>query len=90
MFLDEIGNLPFALQAKLLTVLQNRQVTRVGSNVARPIDLRLVCATNMPLHELVRKNQFRQDLLYRINTVEVKLRLCMNGRKTFRCWLITF
>lgn len=73
LFLDEIGNLSLPLQAKLLTVLQNRQVTRVGSNTPRPIDVRLICATNKPIHEMVANGEFRQDLLYRINTVEVKL-----------------
>ncbi len=72
-FLDEIGNLSLPLQAKLLTVLQNRKVTRVGSNKPREIDIRLICATNMPLYEMVKDNRFRQDLLYRINTIEVQL-----------------
>jgi len=73
LFLDEIGNLPLPLQAKLLTIIQNRQVTRLGSNIAKAIDVRLICATNRPIHELVAANEFRQDLLYRINTVEIKL-----------------
>ncbi|OKL38856.1 sigma-54-dependent transcriptional regulator [Pontibacter flavimaris] len=73
LFLDEIGNLTLALQAKLLTVLQSRQVIRLGTNKPRPIDIRLVCATNMPLYEMVREGSFRQDLLYRINTVEIHL-----------------
>lgn len=73
LFLDEIGNLPVALQAKLLTVLQNREVTRVGSNKSRPIDIRLVSATNVPLNVLVEQKSFRQDLLYRLNTVEITL-----------------
>lgn len=73
LFLDEIGNLNQPLQSKLLTVLQNRQVTRIGDNTAKNIDIRLICATNMPLEEMVRENQFRQDLLYRINTVEIHL-----------------
>lgn len=73
LFLDEIGNLPMALQSKLLAVLQNRQVTRVGANRSRPIDIRLICATNMPLYEMLGRNEFRQDLLYRINTIEVKI-----------------
>ena len=72
-FLDEIGNLSMPLQSKLLTVLQNRQVTRIGSNKAIDIDIRLICATNMPVYEMVENNAFRQDLLYRINTVELKL-----------------
>ena len=73
LFLDEIGNLSLPLQAKLLTVLQRRKVTPVGSNKVIPVDIRLVCATNMPLYDMVRENNFRQDLLYRINTVEILL-----------------
>ncbi|UHG92146.1 sigma-54-dependent transcriptional regulator [Spirosoma oryzicola] len=72
-FLDEIGNLTPAQQARLLTVLQQRQVTRVGSNKARAIDVRLVCATNSDLNQRVAERQFRQDLLYRINTIELHL-----------------
>jgi two-component system, NtrC family, response regulator HydG len=73
LFLDEIGNLTPNLQMKLLAVLQNRQVTRLGSNISKPIDIRLVCATNLPVSELKSENRFRQDLLYRINTVEIHL-----------------
>lgn len=73
LFLDEIGNLSFNLQMKLLTVLQSRQVTRIGSSISRPIDIRLICATNLPVDELVSEKRFRQDLLYRINTVEIHL-----------------
>lgn len=73
LFLDEIGNLSLPLQAKLLTVLQNRKVSRVGSNKDTPVDIRLICATNMPLYEMVKENRFRQDLLYRINTIEVQI-----------------
>ncbi len=73
LFLDEIGNLSLALQAKLLTVLQNRKVQRVGANKETPVDFRLICATNMPLHEMVFEKKFRQDLLYRINTVEIRI-----------------
>ncbi|MGE0590059.1 MAG: sigma-54-dependent transcriptional regulator [Cyclobacteriaceae bacterium] len=73
LFLDEIGNLSMPLQAKLLTVLQNRRVSRVGSNKETPVDIRLICATNMPLYEMVKENRFRQDLLYRINTIEVEI-----------------
>ncbi len=61
------------LQAKLLTVLQNRKVSRVGANKETPIDIRLICATNMPLYEMVKENRFRQDLLYRINTIEIEI-----------------
>ena len=73
LFLDEIGNLSLPLQAKLLTVLQNRQIRKIGSNDPTPLDIRLICATNMPLYDMVNENGFRQDLLYRINTVEIKL-----------------
>jgi DNA-binding NtrC family response regulator len=73
LFLDEIGNLSMPLQAKLLTVLQNRKVSRVGSNKDTPIDIRLICATNLPLYEMVKENRFRQDLLYRINTIEIEI-----------------
>ncbi len=72
-FLDEIGNLSHSLQSKLLSVLQNRKVVRLGSSKEIPIDVRLVCATNMPLYQMVNEGKFRQDLLYRINTVEIKL-----------------
>lgn len=73
LFLDEIGNLSLPLQAKLLAALQNRQILRVGSNAPIPVDIRLICATNMPLHQMVQENAFRQDLLFRINTVEISL-----------------
>lgn len=73
LFLDEIGNLSMALQAKLLTALQSRQVTRIGSNKAKEVDIRLICATNKNPYEMVEAGDFRQDLLYRINTIEIKL-----------------
>ena len=73
LFLDEIGNLSFALQSKLLTAIERREVTRVGSNRSVPIDVRLICATNNDIHSLVQEDKFRQDLLYRINTVEIHL-----------------
>jgi two-component system, NtrC family, response regulator HydG len=71
LFLDEIGNIPLHLQAKLLSVLQNRQIIRLGSNEPIPVDIRLICATNMPLSELANESRFRKDLIYRINTVEI-------------------
>ncbi|MFL5751800.1 MAG: sigma-54-dependent transcriptional regulator [Bacteroidia bacterium] len=71
LFLDEIGNISLQQQAKLLTVLQNRQVIRLGTNEAKPIDIRLICATNLPLSELANETRFRKDLIYRINTVEI-------------------
>ncbi len=73
LFLDEIGNLPLHLQSKLLSVLELRQITPVGSNQSVPIDVRLICATNRSLRDMVADNTFREDLLYRINTVEVPL-----------------
>ena len=72
-FLDEIGNLTPALQSKLLSVIQNRKVVRLGSVKEIPVDVRLICATNMPLYQMVEEGKFRQDLLYRINTVEITL-----------------
>lgn len=73
LFLDEITNLSLPLQAKLLKVLESRQVTKVGSHICIPINIRLVCATNADPYKLVEEEKFRQDLLYRINTIEIKL-----------------
>lgn len=72
-FLDEIGNISLPQQAKLLSVLQQRTITRVGTNKPRPVDVRLVTATNAPIHQLVAERGFRADLLYRINTIEISL-----------------
>lgn len=72
-FLDEIGNISLPFQAKLLTVLQNRSVTKVGSNKAIPVDVRLICATNRHIQQMASQHLFRQDLLYRINTIEIQL-----------------
>ena len=72
-FLDEIGNLPYHLQSKLLTVLQSRSVVRVGSNEPIPVNVRLICATNANLDERVAQNRFREDLLYRINTIHLEI-----------------
>jgi DNA-binding NtrC family response regulator len=71
LFLDEIGNITLHQQARLLSVLQNRQVMRLGDNQPIPIDIRLICATNLPLSELANEARFRKDLIYRINTVEI-------------------
>ncbi len=73
LFFDEIGNLSLPLQAKLLNVLQNRTITRLGSTELIPVDIRLICATNMNLEEMVKEGSFRMDLLYRINTIGVEL-----------------
>ena len=73
LFLDEIGNIPLHLQAKLLRVIQSRSVVRVGGSKAIPVNIRLICATNMDLEQLVRDGRFREDLYYRINTVHIVL-----------------
>ena len=73
LFLDEIGNIPLHLQAKLLRAIQNRSVVRVGGSQAIPVNIRLICATNMDLGALVREGRFREDLFYRINTVPIAL-----------------
>jgi DNA-binding NtrC family response regulator len=73
LFLDEIGNLSFQMQSKLLTVLQNRKITRIGSNQPVPVDIRLICATNRNLDTMVKESLFREDLLYRINTIQIEI-----------------
>ena len=73
LFLDEIGNLSLPMQARLLTTLEKRQITRLGSTQARPIDIRLICATNADIHQMITEGTFRQDLLYRINTIEIPI-----------------
>jgi DNA-binding NtrC family response regulator len=73
LFLDELGNLPVHLQAKLLTVLEQRQITPLGSNQAKPFDVRVICATNVSKQRLSDERHFRQDLLFRLNTVEIAL-----------------
>ena len=73
LFLDEIGNLSLPMQAKLLTALEKRQIVRLGGTQPTPIDVRLICATNADIHRLVEEGRFRQDLLYRINTIELHI-----------------
>ena len=73
LFLDEIGNLPYNLQSKLLTVLQDRKVSRLGEGIERPFNARLLFATNAPLNDWVEEGKFRQDLMFRINTVEIEI-----------------
>jgi len=73
LFLDEIGNLPLSLQTKLLSVIEKKELTRVGSNQVIPVDIRLICATNSNLYQLCEEGQFREDLLYRINTIQLDL-----------------
>lgn len=89
-FLDEIGNLSHGLQSKLLSVLQSRKVIRLGSNKEISIDVRLICATNMPLYQMVAEGKFRQDLLYRINTVEIKLPLLRERLEDFEPLIESF
>ena len=73
LFLDEIGNLSLAMQAKLLAALQNRKVTPLGSNKEDQVDIRLICATNQNITEMVKESHFREDLLYRINTIQIEI-----------------
>lgn len=73
LFLDEIGNLSLAAQSKLLNVLQNRQIVKVGSNRPVPVNIRLICATNCDIARMVREGSFREDLLYRINTITIEV-----------------
>ena len=73
LFLDEIGNIPLHLQAKLLRAIQSRSIVRVGGSQAIPVNIRLICATNMDLEQLIREGRFREDLYYRINTVHIAL-----------------
>lgn len=73
LFLDEIGNLPLPLQAKLLAALERREISRLGSTQVTPIDVRLLCATNADIHTEVAEGRFREDLLYRINTIEINI-----------------
>ena len=73
LFLDEIGNLSFHLQAKLLAAIENRHISRIGSNQVIPTDIRLICATNKNIEEMVQSGLFREDLLYRINTIHIEL-----------------
>ncbi len=73
LFLDEIGNLPYHLQSKLLTVLQDRKVSRLGEGIERPVDARMIFATNASLKDMVANGTFREDLLYRINTIEIEI-----------------
>jgi DNA-binding NtrC family response regulator len=73
LFLDEIGNLSFHLQAKLLTAIENRNISRIGSNQVIPVDIRLICATNKNIEEMVHAGLFREDLLYRVNTIHIEL-----------------
>lgn len=73
LFLDEIGNISSAMQSKLLSVIQNKTVTPIGSNKSIPVDVRLICATNQNLQEMVKQGGFREDLLYRINTIQINI-----------------
>lgn len=81
LFLDEIGNLPLALQPKLLAAIQNREITRLGSNRRIPVDIRLIAATNRDLPEMVRLSLFREDLFYRINTIQIEIPPLRNRRE---------
>lgn len=73
LYLDEIGNLPLNLQSKILSAIQNHEIIRIGSNKPKSIDIRLICATNKSLYDMVDRGQFREDLLYRINTIQIDI-----------------
>ena len=81
LFMDELGNLPLPLQTKLLTVLQSRNVTRLGSNKVIPVDIRLISATNKDIPEMVKQGMFREDLFYRINTIQIEIPPLRNRRE---------
>lgn len=90
LFLDEIGNLPVGLQAKLLAALQNREVTRLGSNRKIPVDIRLIAATNRDLPAMVAQSLFREDLFYRINTIQLEIPPLRNRREDIPLLRIIF
>ena len=73
LFLDEIGNLSLSMQSKLLTAIEKKEISRIGSTKTHPIDVRLICATNANIHQMIQEGNFRQDLLYRINTIEIHI-----------------
>ena len=85
-FWDEIANLPYYLQAKLLTAIQKRSFIKVGSNLPQPTNIRLICATNRDLDEMVRKGEFREDLLYRITPFTCTSLRSASGKKIFFRW----
>lgn len=88
LFLDEIGNLSLPMQAKLLTAIEKRQISRLGATDIIPIDVRLISATNVNIRELVEEGNFRQDLLYRINTIEITIPPLRERERMFSYWLI--
>lgn len=90
LFLDEIGNLSYGLQAKLLTAIQNRRITRVGGSTPIDIDVRLVCATNKDLRRMVAQGEFREDLLYRINTIHLHLPALRERREDIPFFALRF
>ena len=90
LFLDEIGNLSFHLQAKLLAAIENRSISRIGSNQVIPTDIRLICATNKNIEEMVQTGLFREDLLYRINTIHIELPPLRSRAGILSCLLNSF
>jgi transcriptional regulator with PAS, ATPase and Fis domain len=83
LFLDEIGNLSADLQIKLLSVIQSRSLTKIGSSKVVQLDVRIICATNAPIYDMVKSGTFRQDLFYRIKTIEIKLPPCAREERIF-------
>lgn len=90
LFLDEIGNLSLPMQSKLLTAIEKRQISRLGSTQTMPIDVRLICATNADIRHMVDEGSFRQDLLYRINTIEIHIPRSANVGMISFCLLNIF
>jgi transcriptional regulator with GAF, ATPase, and Fis domain len=86
LFLDEIANVPMRQQAKLLRVLETGEIERVGSSKTKHVDVRVISATNSNLHAEVAGGRFREDLLFRLNTIEIPYRRCASGAKISRCW----
>ena len=86
LFLDEIGELPKPMQAKLLRVLESGEIRRVGENESLTVDVRVVCATHRNLEEMVEQGDFRQDLMFRVNTFEINLPACESALAIFRNW----
>lgn len=88
-FLDEIGDMPLSMQVSLLRFIQERTVQRIGSNQTKPVDVRIVAATNKNIEEMIKNQLFRNDLYYRLNIIGTPCRPCATGRTTFPSWRST-
>ncbi len=85
LFLDEIGDMPLTMQAKLLRVLELREVTPIGASRPVPVDIRIIAATHQHLEQYIAEGKFREDLFYRLNVIPIHLPPCASGRVTWRC-----